>query len=144
MVGAIRRLVRHPGDVALLVAIGWFVATIPERIERASDVERLLTDLRSARWPRASQERVARLRGWWLWKRFGDRNTCYVRALTMFRFLDAPRDRLQLHIGIEHGDASHDRLHGHAWVSVSGRIVEGPEPALAGRVREIPLAQAVR
>ena len=144
MVRAFRRLVRRPGDIPLLATIGWFVATLPKRIERAPDVEQLLRDLRGAKWPRASQERVARLRGWWLWKRFGDRNTCYVRALTMYRFLDAPPDQLRLHMGIEESDASHDRLHGHAWVSVAGRIVEGPEQALAGRVREIPLAQAVR
>lgn len=143
MVGAVCRLVRRPGDVPLMIAIGWFVATIPKRIERAGDFEQLLNHLREARWPRASQERVARLRGWWLWKRYGDRNTCYVRALTMYRFLDAPSEGLRLHLGIEERDASHDRLHGHAWVSVGGRIVEGPEPALAGRVREIPLAKAV-
>jgi len=141
MVSSLRRLIRRPGDVPLLIAIGWFVATIPKRIERASYVENLLEDLRRSRWPRASQERVARLRGWWLWKRFGDRNTCYVRALTMYRFLDVPRAQLRLHMGIEAFDPAHDRLHGHAWVSVDGTIVEGPEPALAGRVREIPLAQ---
>ena len=107
-------------------------------------VERLLEGLRRSRWPRASQERVARLRGWWLWKRFGDRNTCYVRALTMYRFLGAPQEQLQLHMGIEELAATHDRLHGHAWVSVGGTVIEGPEAALAGRVREIPLPQGAR
>jgi hypothetical protein len=34
-------------------------------------------------------------------------------------------------------DASHRRLHGHAWVTVDRVILEGPDAVLAGRIREL-------
>lgn len=135
-----RTLIRRPHDLVLVAAIGLFIARLPQRIERAASLPELLRELRRARRPRASQERIVRLRGWWMWKRFGTMNTCYGRALTLYRFLDVPDEAIALHLGIEVRDAR-ERLHGHAWVSVHGRIVEGPDEVLQGRVREVALAK---
>ena len=140
MVRQLRALIRHPHDLVLLPAIGIFIARLPQRIERAQSLPHLLRELRNSRTPRASQARIVRLRGWWMWKRFGAMNTCYGRALTLYRFLDAPDEAIELHMGIETREGS-ERLHGHAWVTVSGSIVEGPDEVLQGRVREVALTK---
>lgn len=140
MVRQLRALIRHPHDLVLLPAIGLFIARLPHRIERAPSLPHLLRELRRSRTPRASQARIVRLRGWWMWKRFGAMNTCYGRALTLYRFLDAPDEAIELHMGIETREGS-ERLHGHAWVTVNGRIVEGPDEVLQGRVREVALTK---
>lgn len=139
MVRRIKALFHSPGDVVLWAAIGLFIVRLPRRIEQSRSVPELLEELRRERFPRASQERIVRLRGWWLWKFFGACNTCYVRALTLYRFLDARDSDVGLHFGIERRDNSRERLHGHAWVTQHGEIIEGPDEALQGRVREVVL-----
>ncbi len=62
---------------------------------------------------------------------------CYVRALTLYRFLDPGAALLRIHFGVEPGVDAADRLRGHAWISVGGDIFETPDPVRAGRVREI-------
>ena len=62
---------------------------------------------------------------------------CYLRALTVFRFLDPGAAEMRIHFGVEPGAAGSARLRGHAWITVSGGIVEAPEEVLAGRVKEI-------
>lgn len=41
------------------------------------------------------------------------------------------------HFGVEPGADANDRIHGHAWVTLDGELLEAPEPVLAGRVREL-------
>jgi hypothetical protein len=140
MVRGALRLLRRPADVPLLLSIGAAILLTPLWIARAN-----LRDPRSLRKssmrlpvPRADQNRILWLRGWWLnlpfFRRF---NTCYVRAIVMYRFLQAPEEQLKLHLGIERRDDLRERLRGHAWVTLNGTALEAPTPVLEGRVREI-------
>jgi hypothetical protein len=74
-----------------------------------------------------------------LWRR----DTCYVRALTLYRFLDPGEHRVRVHFGIEQPQSKDDRLRGHAWVSVDGRPFEAPEAVGARRIHEVPLHLAI-
>jgi hypothetical protein len=138
----LRSAVRSPADAALAARIALFAITAPHHLER-TDVESYLKRLRRQSRPRAidvrgSRERIVRLRNGvlgmpWIWRR----NTCYLRALVLYRFLDGDGEP-QLHVGVEE-DRSTDRLHGHAWVSVGGEVIEGPDGVVLDRVREIPM-----
>jgi hypothetical protein len=125
----------------LALRIGFFLWRAPARLRRTS-LPALLESLQHSRTarlggPQGSRSQVARFRGRWLRQLgFRDRNTCYMRALTLFRFLDPQDGELSIHFGVEEGPAS-DRLRGHAWVSLDGRILEMPDPVAAGRVREV-------
>ena len=137
-----RRTFRSPRDVELAFRIGAFVWNLPRRLERLP-LDRLLRELEATRGlpasnPHAAVERIARLRQAWLASPFlRARNTCYVRAITLYRFLDAGGRRLRIHFGVEPGVNAGDRVRGHAWVTVDGELLEPPEPLLAGRVREL-------
>jgi len=138
----VRRLIEQPGDVVLLMRIGAFLCRVPADLDDATLPE-LLDGLRAGRRPPAPDlaagvRRIARLRQPWLrLAPLHQRNTCYMRALTLYRFLDPGARTLRIHFGVEPGATVHDRLRGHAWVSVDDEILEPPEPVLAGRVREI-------
>ncbi len=138
MVERWQRLIGGWRNVPLFLNIGWFIFRAPARMRR-QDLRTFVRGLRSGTHPLGSQALIARMSSYWLWRCFQSRNTCYIRAMTLYRFLDVPSDRVRLHLGIEHRDRAHDRLHGHAWVSVDGRIIDGPPVAYEGRVREIPL-----
>jgi hypothetical protein len=85
----------------------------------------------------AGVERIARLRGFWLRRGFfRSRNTCYLRALTLYRFIDDRNHCIRIHYGIEHG-CGKDRQRGHAWVTVDRMLWEAPDATLDGCVREI-------
>ena len=58
---------------------------------------------------------------------FGLRDTCLVRSLVAGALL-SDHDDVLLHVGFARGQA----LEGHAWVSVAGTVVGGPESAMAG------------
>lgn len=125
----LRRTFRRPADVWLTLRIGWFVWRAPSDLA-GRDLPSFLHRLRRARRPTApdpasAYERVARLRQPWLrlpgWR---DRNTCYVRALTLYRFLDPGEGDIELHLAVEDGYDAGDRLHGHAWVSVDSVTFE--------------------
>jgi hypothetical protein len=137
-----RNIFRQPGDVALTVRIGWCLWRLPRRLERG-ELPALLADLRAAPRPAAADpaaagQRIARLRQqWWRLPAFRRRNTCYMRALVLYRFLDPGTRPMRIHFGVTPGADPLDRLHGHAWVTVDGEIFEAPAPVLAGNVREI-------
>jgi hypothetical protein len=126
--------VRTPSDLAWLVRIGWFVLRLPGDVER-NHLEGFLSRLERAprpraRDPRSGAERVARLRQPWLRvPGLRSRDTCYVRALTLYRFLDAAGHDVQLRIGVEWFDRVGGVLRGHAWVTLDGQVLEGPPEA---------------
>ena len=81
-----------------------------------------------------------RLRTAWLRLPFlRARNTCYLRAFTLYRFLDAGDRRVGIHFGIQPPAQPGDRLRGHAWVTVDGLLLEGPEEVARGGILEIPV-----
>ena len=137
-----REVVREPGDLRLCVHIASFIHRAPSLLA-ANDLRAFVHRLRRHPAPRADYERIKRLRTFLLGRRmFARANTCYVRALTLYRYLDVPDAGLGFHIGIESRDCANDRLRGHAWVTLEGRMLEGPPAALEGRVREIEFLKA--
>lgn len=144
MVRRLIRLVRRPHDIWLAINIGAFIIRAPRLIARTdlrSLLERLRANERLIRVPRSSRERVAFVRSWWLSKPFFRKyDTCYVRAMTLYRFLDAPDNDIAMHFGIEKRTNSGERLRSHAWVTLRGSLLEGPRIVLEGRVREIPFS----
>ena len=138
----VRENIKQPSDIPLAIRIGYFIIMIPRNIAR-KDLPQLLHDFRGLQRPfggetDAAVERIVRLRRLWLWLPIlSSHNTCYVRALTLYRFLDSEKDEMQIHFGVEPGMNPNDRLKGHAWVTVNGRIMEPPEPVLSGRVTRI-------
>jgi hypothetical protein len=82
--------------------------------------------------------RIDRLSGPWLRLRpWRGHDTCYLRALLHYRFLDAVGGEKRLHLAVEPGARPGDPPRGHAWVTVDGRIVDSEMAALAPRTREI-------
>lgn len=136
--------VRSPSDALLLLEIGIFIALLPRSIGR-SDIPMFLCEMDRARRPRAltierAYERIARLRNaCFVMPRLWRHDTCYVRALTLYRFLDAGEHCMQVHVGVEQAQLHTDRLHGHAWVSIDGQFFEVPAAVHERRIREIPL-----
>jgi len=136
------RLARQPRDVPLLLRMGCFLWTAPVRLGR-SDLPAFLARLGAARRPRAHDvgagvARIARLRQALLrLPTLRGSNTCYVRALTLYRFLDPGDRQLRIHFGVEPGADPEDRLAGHAWITVDDEVIEPPDPLLQGRVHEI-------
>ena len=134
-----RRIVCEPGDLRLCWQIAVFVARAPRLIE-TQDLRSFIDGLRSDPAPRGRYAQVARLRSFVLSKPwFARANTCYVRALTLYRFLDERDGDIGLHFGIERRACVSDRLHGHAWITLKGKMLEGPPEAVEGRIREIRL-----
>jgi Transglutaminase-like superfamily len=139
-----RVLVRQPSDIAFLMQIGWFMWRAPS-ILRRRHLRAFLEHLRTLPRPpaanaRTSFERILRLRRLWLVFPFmRSRDNCYVRALTLYRFMDTGKDPLQIHLGIEERDDPRERLRGHAWVTVDGHIFERPPEVDNARIREVPL-----
>jgi len=142
--GIVRRfgaLIRKPSDAALTLRIAWFMwhasgklarVGLPGELDRIRSLARPACDDADA-----GVERIARLRRPW----FGlpalrGHDTCYMRALTLYRFLGTPSGDLRIHFVIEPGDEPGARPRGHAWVTLAGRILEEP-PELAdeGRTR---------
>jgi hypothetical protein len=145
MVRALRLLVREPENAWLALHIGWFIIAARRKLARQT-LPQFITGLRRPgifRIPHASAERVVRFRNWWLSRpALQSCNTCYVRAMTLYRFLDAPDRELRLHMGIEMRESLDERLRGHAWISLRGKLVEGPEAVEQGRIYEIALPTA--
>jgi hypothetical protein len=121
----------------LWLAVGHFIARAPARLAR-SELPVFLA--RIAAQPRAGCDfaRVARLSRRWL-RLFPlrSRDTCYLRSLVFFRFVDARGADLCLHFGVDQPRADGDRLHGHAWVSLDGRALNPPATLAEGRLKEI-------
>ena len=125
--------------------IGWYVwrmpgldrRTLPDFLERAARVRsgRSVEIGRIQRW-RRRWLRVPGLR---------NRNTCYMRALVLFRFFDAATSgaEMRFHLGAEPPRRERDVPHGHAWVTLDGREVEPMPAEVRERVRELYCFPAV-
>jgi hypothetical protein len=144
LAGAIRR----PADVVLLFEVALFIVRLPARV-RGSDVPTFVRRLERAARPKAATidagyARIARIRDACLaMPRLWRRDTCYVRALTLYRFLDPGRRSMRVHVGIEQPQSSTERLRSHAWISVDGRLFEAPDAVRERRIHEVPLDVAV-
>lgn len=145
----LRVTIRRTDDIPLALQIGFFILMLPHKLAR-SDLPRFLDKIRNSPRPtgsdtRSDLERISRLRNPWLWLPvLGARDTCYVRAMTLYRFLDLRKRDLRIHFGIEPGRNLEDRLRGHAWVTVDGEVLEEPIHILAGRLHEIYFHPPVR
>lgn len=140
----VRGALRHPRDVPLALRVGWFLFRAPAELE-GHDLRAFLDRLRDAPRPRATDvcqgmQRVVRVRRAWLsLPVLRRRDTCYLRALILYRFLDGGGRQVALHLGIEPPRVSDQRLHGHAWVTVDDELLEGPPNADLARVVEVNL-----
>ncbi len=143
----VRRIVKRPSDIWFALQIGYFIWRAPALL-RQRNLREFLADLRTLPRPAAtdtksSLERILRLRKLCLRLRLlRSRDTCYVRALTLYRFLDAGAHVVSIHFGIEEKDDPRERLRGHAWVSVDGEFFGGPPEVFNARIREVPLIPA--
>jgi hypothetical protein len=148
LAGPRRRIGRARRDALLFVRIGWFIARAPAAMER-DDLPAFIGRLRRGGRPAASDPwsgrwRIVRLRNVWLRRWFRGHDTCYVRALVLYRFLDPGTHDIGFHVGIEPPRRTGDRLRGHAWVTCDGEVLEGPPELVTGAVREVPLHAAQR
>jgi hypothetical protein len=140
----IASVVRSPGDAVLFVQICAFIVRVPSAVRR-TDVTTFVRQIGDARRPKAQSldagyRRIARLRdAAFTMPRLWRRNTCYLRAVTLARFLDGGHHRIRVHFGVEQPPTPQERLRGHAWVSVDGALFEAPEEVLLRRIHEVPL-----
>lgn len=142
LVTRLRAKVRGPADLILALRIGWFLWSTPHRM-RSTDLPRLLDGIRAAPRPtagdpRSGAERISRLRSlWFALPPMTARNTCFMRALTLYRFLDPAGGELRLHLVVEPARAPGDRLRSHAWVTVDGEVLEEPDLRPSGRIQPL-------
>lgn len=137
---ACRRTFLEPADLPLTLRVGWFLQRLPRRMASVS----LPAFLSTLGTPGSRDDglheavaRVARIRQAWLNRpAFASRDTCYARALTLYHFLPAPRGSLCFRVGVERG-ARGERLHGHAWVTHHGELLEAPDAVREGRVEPL-------
>lgn len=135
-----------PRDLVLAIRIAWFVRRLPDDLARR-DVTTFLQGLRKMNASRrngrgdvhAQARHIRRIAMAVLsLPRFWRMNTCYVRALIIYRFLPAADHDVLLHIGIEQrGDQR--ELHGHAWLTLDDELLEAPDDVLLSSLREVPL-----
>ena len=143
----LRRIIKQPGDLWFALQIYYFMWRAPVLLQQRN-LRAFLAGLRTlprpaAADPHSSRERILRLRALCLrLPTLRSRDNCYVRALTLYRFLEAGTHAVNVHFGIEERDDPRERLRGHAWVSVDGQFFEGPPEVRNARVREVPLARA--
>lgn len=121
----------------LWLAVGHFIFRAPARLKRM-DLPLFLLRLSVSPRGRGDYARIERLtRRWLRLPGLQGRNTCYLRSLVLFRFLDPGDADLCLHFGIDEPESPEERLHGHAWVSLDRIGLNPPPYALQGRLREI-------
>jgi hypothetical protein len=124
-------------QLPLWLAVGHFIVRAPARLART---ELPVFLARLAAQPRGGSDfqRVARLiRRWLRLPGLRSRDTCYLRSLVLFRFVDANGSDLCLHFGVDESRNTAERLHGHAWVSLDGRALNPPGTLAEGRLKEI-------
>jgi hypothetical protein len=138
----LRATVKRPSDIFLALRLGYFVWRIPSHLQ-VSHLSRLLDAFRVKPRPPArsleeSLERIRRLGEPWLrLPGFHSRNTCYVRALLLYRFLDAGDGDMQIHFVVEPARNPAGRLRGHAWVTVEGQVLDVEDPDVIRRSHEL-------
>jgi hypothetical protein len=127
-----------PGTgLPLWLAVGHFILRAPARLAR-TDLQMFLA--RVAAQPRAAADfvRVARISRRWLRQPgLRARNTCYLRSLVLFRFVNPQNGDLCLHFGVDEPVATDTRPHGHSWVTLDGVPWNAPGSLAEGRLREI-------
>jgi hypothetical protein len=135
-----------PRDVVLAIRIALFVRRLPSDLARR-DVTTFLDGLRRMKAAAGSERGDVRARARHIRRiamavlslpRFWQWNTCYVRALVIYRFLAAADHDVVLHIGIEQRGAER-ALHGHAWLTLGDELLEAPDDVLLSSLREVPL-----
>jgi hypothetical protein len=140
----IASVVHSPADALLFVQICTFIARLPELVRR-TDVPTFFDRIAMAPRPKARSleagyRRVARLRDVALtMPRLWRRDTCYLRAVTLYRFLDSGGHRVRVHFGVEQPPSPQERLRGHAWISVDEAVLEAPDAVRLRRIHEVPL-----
>lgn len=138
----VRRMLRTPSDLPLALQLAYFIWRVPGQLERMP-LPKLLEALRAAPRPtsistEAGVERVNRLsRPWFRLPPLRNRNTCYVRALMFYRFLDPQAAPMQIHFLVEPGRQPGERLRGHAWVTIGQTLIEPPPAEVVARTRRI-------
>ena len=138
----IGRVFKSPEDILFAVQIGLFIFRLPTAMQK-QDLPSLLKKFQHATGPRfvdldAGVARIVRLRQpWFRLPPLSARNTCYVRALTLFRFLNIRNKDIKMHFGVEPPRTPGGHTRGHAWVTADGKMLEAPDPVVAGRVKEI-------
>jgi hypothetical protein len=136
--------VHSPADALLFVQICTFMARLPALV-RGTDVPTFFDRIATAPRPKARSfeagyRRISRLRDAALtMPRLWKRNTCYLRAVTLYRFLDAGGRRMRVHFGVEQPPSPQERLRGHAWISIDDAVFEAPDAVHLRRVHEVPL-----
>ena len=147
LVQRLRLIIKEPSDIWFSLQVGYFMWRAPTLLHR-SNLRAFLAKLRRLPRPAAtdaksSLERILRVRQPWLaLPLMRSRDNCYVRALTLYRFLETGAHPVNIHFGIEERDDPRERLRGHAWVSVDGQFFEGPPQVQSARIREVPLVMA--
>ncbi len=138
-----RRRCLHPNArmagsrLPLWLAVGHFILRAPARMSR-SELPAFLGRVAAQNRDGADAARIARLtRRWLRLPSMRSRDTCYLRSLVLFRFLDSNGGDLCLHFGVDERRAPGARLHGHAWVSLNGIPLNPPDTLAEGRLREI-------
>ncbi|MDQ6824958.1 MAG: lasso peptide biosynthesis B2 protein, partial [Candidatus Eremiobacteraeota bacterium] len=124
-----RLLLDTPADIPLALKIGYFIYRTPTALAGLT-LPGFLSRVQSAPRPaardlRAATEKIVRIREAWLRRSFlRTHDTCYVRALTLYRFLDPGGRNVRIHFGVEERANATERLRGHAWVTVDGQLLE--------------------
>ncbi|MGD0251689.1 MAG: lasso peptide biosynthesis protein [Verrucomicrobiota bacterium] len=121
----------------LWLAVGHFILRAPARLART---ELPVFLARIAAQPRNGSNfpRIDRLtRRWLRLPLMRARDTCYLRSLVLFRFVDSNGGDLCLHFGVDEPRDAGERLHGHAWVSLNGQALNPPGTLGEGRLKEI-------
>ncbi len=138
----VHQMIKQPADVILFWRIGWFLWRAPSWLDRSS-LPSLLEKFRSAKRPpsidpQTGIDRIERLSKPWLRRSFfRARNTCYLRSLMMFRYLDARDHDLRINFVVEPALIAGDRLKGHAWVTIDGNIIQSTAPDIIERTRRL-------
>ena len=138
----LRATVKRPSDISLALRLGYFVWRIPSDL-RFTHLSHLLGKYGAASRPTApsldeSLERILRLSKPWLrLPFFGSRNSCYLRALILYRFLDVGDGDMRIHFVVEPARDSTERLRGHAWVTVDGKVLDVQDPDVVRRSHEL-------
>lgn len=133
---------RRPADLVLFARLGLFMWRAGDRLG-STELPLMLERVGSAPRPRrggdpaAAVARIRRLRQvWFRLPALARYNTCFMRALTLYRFLDPAGADMRLHFVIEPRRTAGDRLRSHSWVTLDDVVVEEPDLRAIG-VEEI-------